>query len=160
SVPARRLCHLRLAALPPDVLGPYRTRVDPQAKKWLDQGAADRDLIPLQRVIEEAFCSRPADAALDLLGDLAFERGRFHPAARWWRMLGLPASEAAARAKQPPPPPWSKAGAETPNLELPYPDPQTDVAQARAKQILAMLFRGETDAAKAELEAFRALHPK
>src|SRR5437660_9658155 len=40
AVPARRLCQLRLAALPADVLRPYRTRVDPQAKKWLDQGTA------------------------------------------------------------------------------------------------------------------------
>jgi outer membrane protein assembly factor BamB len=159
SVAARHLCHLRLAALPPDVLRPYRSRVDPQAKKWLDQGAADRDVIPLQRVVEEAFCSRPAEAALDLLGDLAFERGRFHQAQRWWRMLALPASEAAARAKQPPPPPWSKAGATPPNLELLYPDPQTDVARARAKQILALLFLGESEAAKTELEAFRAMHP-
>src|SRR5579872_5340711 len=31
-VPARRLCHLRLAALPAEALRPYRTRVDPQAK--------------------------------------------------------------------------------------------------------------------------------
>jgi outer membrane protein assembly factor BamB len=159
SVAARHLCHLRLAALLPDALRPYRTRVDPQAKKWLDQGAADRDPIPLQRVVEEAFCSRPAEAALDLLGDLAFERGRFHQAERWWRMLALPASEAAARAKQPPAPPWSRARAELPDLELLYPDPQTDVARARAKQVLALLFLGESDAAKAELEAFRAMHP-
>jgi outer membrane protein assembly factor BamB len=41
-----------------------------------------------------------------------------------------------------------------------HPDPQTDPARARAKQILALLFRGENDAAKAELEAFRAAHAK
>jgi outer membrane protein assembly factor BamB len=158
SVPARRLCHLRLVALPPETLRPYRTRVDPQAKKWLDQGAADRDAVPLRRVVEEAFCSRPAETALDLLGDLAFERGRFHEAERWWRMLALPASEAAARAGQPPP--WSKAGAAPPNLELLYPDPKTDVARARAKQILALLFLSDSGAAKAELEAFRDLHPQ
>lgn len=159
-VPARRLCHIRLAALPPDALRPYRTRVDQQAKKWLEQGSAGRDVRPLRRVVEEAFCSRHGDAALDLLGDLAFERGRFHEAERWWRMLALPASEAAHRAKRPPPAPWLKSDDTPPQVDLLYPDPQVDVARARAKQILALLFRGEGEAAKAELEAFRALHPK
>jgi outer membrane protein assembly factor BamB len=158
AIPARRLCHTRLAALPPEALRPYRTRVDPQAKKWLEQGIADHDVRPLQRVVDEAFCSRPTEAALDLLGDLAFERGDFAEAGRWWRMLALPASEAAARAKEPPSPRWVRGN--TPRLDLLYPDPQSDVARARAKQILAMLFRGEADAAKTELEAFRALHPK
>jgi outer membrane protein assembly factor BamB len=160
SVPARRLCQLRLAALPPDVLRTYRNRVDPQAKKWLEQGTADRDPRPLERLVEQAFCSRPAGAALDVLGDLAFERGQFHQAERWWRMLALPASEAVARAKQPTPPPWSRAGDAPEVLELLYPDPPSDPASARAKQILALLFRGERKAARAELEAFRAQHAK
>ncbi len=165
AVPARRLCQLRLAALPPEALKPYRTRVDAQAKKLLEQGAADHDMRPLLRVVDEAFCSRPTETALDLLGDLAFERGRLPEAARWWRMLALPASEAAARAKQLPP--WEKdKGQRTKDENVPtsfdllYPDPQSDVARARAKQILALLFQGETEAAKAELDAFRALHPK
>jgi outer membrane protein assembly factor BamB len=158
-VPARRLCNLRLAALPPDVLAPYRTRVDPQAKKWLDQGAADRDLRLLRRVVEEAFCSRHADAALDLLGDLAFERGDFHQAGRWWRTVARPASEVARRAGQPAAPPWAKADERAPAVDLLYPDPRIDVARARAKQVLALLFLGEHEAAAKELEAFRALHP-
>jgi outer membrane protein assembly factor BamB len=160
SVPARRLCQLRLAALPADVIRTYRNRVDPQAKKWLDQGTADRDPRPLERLVEQAFCSRPAGAALDALGDLAFERGQFHQAERWWRMLALPASEAAGRAKQPPPPPWSRGGDSPGELELLYPDPPSDAASARAKQILALLFRGERKAARAELAAFRAQHAK
>jgi outer membrane protein assembly factor BamB len=159
SLPVRRLCHLRLAALPPEALRPYRTRVDAQARKWLEQGAADRDVWPLQRIVDEAFCSRATDAALDLLGDLAFERGRFHEAVRWWRMIALPASEAAVRVRHPPPPPWSRAGL-PPHLDLLYPDPQVDVARVRAEQILAALFLGEAQAARAELAAFRALHPR
>ncbi|HKI30638.1 MAG TPA: PQQ-binding-like beta-propeller repeat protein [Gemmataceae bacterium] len=160
SITARRLCHLRLAALPPEALRPYRTRVDPQAKKWLAQGVADHDVRPLERIVDEAFCSRPADAALDALGDLAFERGRFHEAERWWRLLALPASEAARRIKEPPPPPWSMSRDQAPSLDLLFPDPQIDLAQARGKQVLALLFRGEREAAAEELEAFRALHPK
>src|SRR5262245_40225294 len=37
SVRVRRLCHIRLAALPPSALRLYRSRVDDQAKQWLDQ---------------------------------------------------------------------------------------------------------------------------
>src|SRR5205823_9597495 len=106
AAPARRLCHRRLAALPVEALRTYRTRVDPQAKKWLEQGTADHDIPLLQRVVDETFCSRRTDAALDLLGDLEFERGQFFEAGRWWGMLARPASEAAAHAKQPPP--WEK----------------------------------------------------
>src|SRR5262249_3419678 len=43
ALQVRRLCHLRLAALPAEALALYRSRVDSQAKKWLEQGIADRD---------------------------------------------------------------------------------------------------------------------
>src|SRR5438874_12665455 len=55
---ARRVCQLRLAALPPAALRIYRSRVDNQAKKWLEQGSAGRDPALLRRLVEEAFCSR------------------------------------------------------------------------------------------------------
>jgi outer membrane protein assembly factor BamB len=158
-LPVRHLCQLRLAALPPEFLRPYRTRIDPQAKKWVAQGVADHDVRVLERLVDEAFCSRPAEAALDALGDLAFERDHFHEAERWWRKLAEPASEAARRLKEPLPSPWSKPRDQPPSLELLFPDPQM-AAQARAKQILAQLFRGERAAAAEELDAFRTLHPK
>jgi len=161
SMPARRLCHLRLAALPAEARNPYRAHVDPQAKKWLDQGRADHDTRPLQRLVDEAFCSRPADAALDLLGDLAFERGRFHEAERWWRQLALPASEEKDKGQRTKDEKGANAFVLRPlSFDLLYPDPQVDIARVRAKQVLALLFRGEATAAKAELEAFRTLHPK
>ena len=72
---ARRLCHLRIAALPPSALRTYRSRVDTQAKKLLDQAKAGYDAVLLRRIVEESFCSRPAEQAIDSLGDLAFERG-------------------------------------------------------------------------------------
>src|SRR5262245_29865319 len=84
SLQARYLCHLRLAALPPAALRLYRNRVDGQARKWLEEGQAGRDTKLLRRIVEEAFCSRATDAALDTLGDLAFERGFFEEAERWW----------------------------------------------------------------------------
>jgi cellulose synthase operon protein C len=144
SVQARWLCHLDIAALPPAGLKVYRNRVDGQAKKWFEQGAAERDVRLLRRVIDEAFCSRWGEPALDLLGDLAFEGGRFEEAERWWRLLARPVPDNARPADP---------------LDLVFPDPQVDVAGVRAKQLLGRLFRGEpvTSLRKA-LESYRQAH--
>jgi outer membrane protein assembly factor BamB len=143
-VQARRLCHSAIAALPPEALKIYRRRADELAKKWLDQGSAERDPVVLRRLVDQAFCSRHTEKALDLLGDLALERGAFEEAEHWWGMLARPASEK----------PQPASGA----LRLIFPDLQMDVAQVRAKQILARILRGERPAALAELKAFRAAH--
>jgi outer membrane protein assembly factor BamB len=141
-VQVRWLCHLDLAALPPDALRLYRNRVDAQARKWFEQGSAGRDVALLRRVVDEAFCSRYGDQALDLLGDLAFEQGGFVEAERWWQRLTPPAARP---------------------LELVFPDPRTDPARSRAKQILARLFRPESEVSSADLgaaiRAHRGLHP-
>jgi outer membrane protein assembly factor BamB len=147
SVQVRRLCHARLAGLPPRGLQVYRRRVDLQAKRWLDEGIKDHDPRPLRRVIDEAFCSRPGEQALDTLGDLAFERGHFAEARRWWRLLALPASEAGEEKRLRP-------------GELRFPDPTVDLTHTRAKQVLAVIFQGDLTAAQEELDAFRGLYPK
>src|SRR5438094_7343152 len=134
---ARRLCHQRLAALPPDALRLYRDRVESQAKKWFEQGKNEREPRLLQRLVDEAFCSRYTDQALDLLGDLAFERGRFEQAESWWRMIVLPANPAVSAPGN-----------------LVYPDPQIEVARVRAKQLLARLFAGNRDHWDDDLKAF------
>src|SRR5947209_2225528 len=87
SIQARWLCHLQLADLPPEGLRLYRGRADPQARRWLEQGVRSHDVSLLRRVVDEAFASRPAEKALDLLGDWAFERGSFEEAEAWWAML-------------------------------------------------------------------------
>ena len=127
SVSCRRLCHSLLASLPPDALRSYRDGADGQARKWLEQATATRDARLLRRVVDEAFCSRPGEKALDLLGDLAFERGDFAEAEHWWTLLIPPA---AAKGEAPP------------AFTLFYPDPQTDPARTHAKLLLARLFRG------------------
>jgi outer membrane protein assembly factor BamB/tetratricopeptide (TPR) repeat protein len=145
SVQARRLCQLRLAALPVEGLRLYRARVDSQARKWLDLGIATHDIRVLNRLVEETFASRHTEQAIDLLGDLAFERGDFEEAERWWRMLGRQASQHdKPRAKD----------------DLAFPDPQADIAGVRAKLLLARLFRGERNGWWNELQAFQKLHPK
>jgi outer membrane protein assembly factor BamB len=142
-VQLRRLCHARIAASPAAALRHYRARVDPRARRWLKEGTDAHDTKALRRVVDEAFCSRFADQAIDLLGDLAFEKGNFAEARGWWRMLALPASDAAASAE-----PGS----------LRFPDPQVDVARVRAKQVIALLFEGELRQAREELAAFHKLH--
>jgi outer membrane protein assembly factor BamB/tetratricopeptide (TPR) repeat protein len=151
-VQARRLCHLRLAALPRAALRLYRDRVDSQVKKWWDQAEPAHDTRLLRRIVDEAFCSRFADRALDLLGDLAFERGDLDEAVSWWRMLALPALELGDVAKPQPKP------KNQPAIDLVFPDPQVDLARVRAKQILARWCRGERDGMDAELQAYRKLH--
>jgi outer membrane protein assembly factor BamB len=159
-VQARWLCHLSIAALPADGLRLYRARVDEPARKWLDQGMATHDTRLLRRVLDEAFCSRSGALALDLLGDLAFERGRFDDAEYWWRMLAGPGVVQADGAG----PKESRPPAIVPPLSpflLAFPDPPKDLeVGARAKQLLARLFRGERRAVATDLKAFRARYGK
>ena len=145
-VQARRVCHSAIAALPAEALKLYRRRADEPAKKWLAQGTAERDPVMLRRLVDQAFCSRHTETALDLLGDLALERGDFAEAEQWWRMLARPVSE--------------KSPVAGPALSLTFPDVQLDVAQVQAKQILATILRGESGPPQEELKPFRAAHPR
>ncbi len=142
SVGCRRLCHALLASLPLDALRSYREAADPPAKKQLDRAAVAHDVRLLHKIVDEAFCSRPAEKAIDLLGDLAFERGDFAEAEQWWILLLPPR---AAKEQQ------------VPSLLLHYPDPQTDPARTEAKVLLARLFRGAHGWAD-DLEAYRQTH--
>lgn len=142
-VPARWICQRRLAALPPEVLRGYRTRVEAQAQRWLTEGTQTRNVLLLQRVVEDYFCSRSAERALDLLGDLAFERGEFDEAERWWRHL-LPTAEGK--------------DSESPQA-LTYPDPQGDPARSQAKILLARWFAGHHSSWKSDLAAFGKRYP-
>jgi outer membrane protein assembly factor BamB/tetratricopeptide (TPR) repeat protein len=148
-VRARWLCHLRIARMPAAARRAYRARVDGPAGRLLRRGEVDRDPRPLRRLLDQAFCSGPAEAALELLGDLAFERGDLDEARRWWRTLARPATEDRERARA------EGAGPD----ELFYPDPAARrVARVRAKQIIARAFQGEAEAAAAELKAFHTRH--
>jgi outer membrane protein assembly factor BamB len=140
SVQARLMCHLLLARLPAEGLAAYRQRVDAQAKRSLDAALRGPDPGLLAKLVDEAFCSTSTPAALDRLGDLAFERGRFSEAESWWRLLA----------------PLERAG----NGDLAYPNPPAAQAdRARAKQLLARLFARRTDFDR-DLAAFRKRYPK
>jgi outer membrane protein assembly factor BamB len=160
-VRARWLCHLGLSRLPPEGLRLYRGRVDGQARKWFEQGTAGNDETLLRRVVEEAFCSSVGDQALERLGDLAFERGRFEEAVAWWRRVALPAGHDPAGAR-----PKPQRGDLTDPPDLVFPDPHDPtgarVASVRAKQLLARALAGGSsrEALAGELAAFRTLHGK
>jgi outer membrane protein assembly factor BamB len=134
-LPARDLVHRRVAARP-ELLAPYRARVEPRAKRLLEQGEASGDVQPLEQIVDQFFCSRSAETALHRLGDLACEHGDFEAARRYWRLLE-PADSARSLA---------------------YPDPQAGPALARAKQAVAFLLAGDRPAAAAAIQAFRKTH--
>jgi outer membrane protein assembly factor BamB len=127
SVRVSRLCQIQLASLPADALRVYRQRHENQAQKKLQQAQAERDVFQLRKIVEDSFCTRAAEKGIDLLGDLAFERGRFEEAEEWWRLLA--------------PLPDARRDAVTHGLALVYPDPTLDPARVQAKQLLARLFQ-------------------
>lgn len=140
SVQVRRLCHLRLASLPASVLATYRQRVESEARRLLALARQHRDSAPLRRLVDETFCSSVTGEALDLLGDLAFERGDFDEARAWWRRIApLPSDDFAV---------------------LVYPGPsRVDRVRIQAKQILALAFAGRLVDAQAELTRFHECFP-
>jgi outer membrane protein assembly factor BamB len=142
----RAFCNARIAALPPDALAVYRTRVDGQAESLWRLWEQNRDPRPLHRIAEEFFCSTVADKAIDRLGDWAFAEGRLVDAVGWWMKL-LPRDWAAQRGDSPP------------YLQFRVPTPRVDAARIAAKCVLARAFGGDVYEGKRLLEVLRAKHP-
>jgi outer membrane protein assembly factor BamB/tetratricopeptide (TPR) repeat protein len=145
------LVHQRIAGLPAPALKMYRNRVDGQAKKLYEEGLAKRDVAMLKRLIWETFCSKSGEDCLELLGDLAFEQGRFEEARRWWRMIALPASESLK--------PLPKENPATSAMLL-YPNSQKNLAIVRAKQLLGLIFVGDRAKFDSEMKSFKEIHGK
>lgn len=137
-VDLRDYCQRILAGLPDEARALYRNRVDPQAERWYRQGRDQRDLEALRRVVSRAFCSSWGDDALELLGDLAFQDGRFDEALAHYRRLV---------ADDPDDP-----------LALIHPDPSIDLARVAAKKMLCRAAAGRTVGAD-ELDAFAKRFP-
>jgi outer membrane protein assembly factor BamB len=137
--PARQVAQLVLAKLPAAVLRGYRDRTDGPARRLLELGQKNHDPRPLRQLLDRYFASRPAESALLLLGELAFERGDFRAAEGYWRRL-LPTANPAG--------------------EPAFPDPKTDPASVRARLILAAIFADERDRARRELKQLRQDFPK
>jgi outer membrane protein assembly factor BamB/tetratricopeptide (TPR) repeat protein len=138
-VVGRRYCHRALAQLPPEAREIYRNRVDGMAERWFRQGARDRNVRLLHRVVDQTFCSSWGDDALELLGDLAFQDGRFGDAlASYDRLV----------ADHPDDP-----------LVLVHPDPSVDLARIAAKKLLCRAALGEYPPLPEDLAEFGRRFP-
>ncbi len=139
AIDLRLYCQRKIAALPPEGLAIYRARVDSQAERWFREGELNRDRASLQKVVDQAYCSTWGDNAIELLGDLAFQDGRFSEALSYYRQL---VSEGAQ-----------------PDRGRLYPDPDVELAIIAAKAILSRTAAGENGTGEADLRTFAAVFP-
>ncbi len=138
-VDERRFCHQAIAHLPPEAREVYRNRIDGLAQRWFQEGSRQRDPALLRRVIDQAFCSSWGDESLELLGDLAFQDGRFGEALAMYGRL-VP----------------DRAG--DPDV-LVHPDPSVDLPRVAAKKLLCRAAAGENPPDNRELEEYGRLYP-
>jgi hypothetical protein len=181
-VSLREFCQQRLAALhreAPEALAEYRKLVDPLAGSWLREADSTHQAELLRRIVEQAFASRWGDDALLKLGDLALSRGDYAPARGYWQRIapGLTVSSALEKplASSIGTPLWlpvsridldkrweelaphfAAAGEGPPGT---YPDTDLNLADVRARLVLASILEGSLDRATVELALFRHLHP-
>jgi outer membrane protein assembly factor BamB len=165
----RNYCHLQIARLPSDGLATYRRRVDASAEQMYRDAIANRDEGQLRRIIDESFCSSWGDDALMALGELALERGDYASARRSWEQISplvrapdgssmwLALRDIDLNSK------WPEVERRWQTREKPadwlaYPDTQIDLAEVRARLVLASIRAGDLDRAALELQVFRRFH--
>ena len=181
-ITAAEFCQWRLAALAdeaPEALAHYRRLVDPLGDSWLEEGSEKNDESLLARVVSQAFASKSGDEALLKLGDLALARGDQATArAAWQRIapeLTVTASAAAALRAGVGSPLWlplrkfdfSRDGEQLrPLLDSPgkappgcYPHTDLELADIRARLVLASLLEGSGERTRVELALLRLMHP-
>ncbi len=138
-VDLRAYCHRALARLPAEARTIYRNRMDSLAQRWFQDGQSRRDPALLRRVVELAFCSSWGDDALELLGDMAFQDGRFGEALAMYRPLVPDRPDD--------------------QFDLLYPDPSVDLARIAAKKLLCRAAAGEKLVLASELERYGKQFP-
>ena len=74
-----------IGSMPPKGLRLYRTLYDPPAQQLYDRAVKRSDTSALRRVVHDYLYSSYGAKALDSLGTIYFDRGRFFRAARSWR---------------------------------------------------------------------------
>ena len=129
------------SALPPEALTLYRVASIRRPRSCLTR-LVPWDSGPAPSHRRRSFCSSFTDQALDLLGDLAFERGDFEEPEQLWRMIVRPASQ---------PPSLPVAG-------LAVTDPKIDAASIRPSRFSRTLSRRNGNLSL-ELQAFAKAHP-
>ena len=135
-----RLLHERISRLPPPLIERYRRRVDGDAQQLLRDAELSRSPAPLRRLVRDYFNSGPTERALTILGDAAFERGRFDEALAWWRLLAPLPSRRRTDV-------------------LVYPAGALDRDRVVAKEILALVFLDRFADAERELALYEQTSP-
>jgi len=183
-VTLRNYCQMLLVSLhtsAPEALELYRSRVDPVAERLHRQAVKDRDEEVLRRIVDLHFASSWGDDALLELGELEFGRGNFTQARAAWErispLLRTQTSEAADPALPPGYPLW--LALRGPDLDqawqtlepqlkdasgrpawLTFPDTDIDLADVRARLVLASIMEGSNSRAELELSVLERLHPE
>ncbi len=172
-ITVREYVNRRLADMPPEGLALYRSRVDSLARRWYEQGVAERDPKLLRRVVDQFFVSSPGAAALNALGEMALERGDYQQA-RWcwerispelratngeplWLSLRSGAAEVKPQAEA-----MDRAAITSKSSSRPwlaYPDTKLDLADIRARLVLTSIMEGSVARARIELADFNRRHP-
>lgn len=133
---------LQLVSLPPEGLALYRQRIDPVARKWYEEGVAQRDRRLLNKIVDEALASSWGDNALFVLGEMALEAADYAAARSYWERI-IPVT-----------PP-----ADAPRTWLSVADTDLDLAAVRARLVLVSILEGSLDQARDELAQLARLHP-
>ena len=165
-IPVLDYCQMRLAELPSSARSIYRGRVDPLAKRWYDEGIANRDPDALRRVVDQLFLSSWTDKALLALGDIELEQGDFAEARWCWERISPELRTADGR-------PWwldlRTSSDKTTARNLPesglaaqwlaYPDSHLNLADVRARLVLASILEGSLTRARLELADLNRRNP-
>ena len=141
-ISVRDYCHLQLASLPPEALALYRSRVDPLARKWYEEGIANRNRRRLLDVVDQAFASSWGDNALYALGEMALETADYAAARSYWEKA-IPVDPPADASRT-----W-----------LSVADTDLDLAAIRARLVLVSILEGSRARAGDELAELARLHP-
>ncbi|NIL97371.1 MAG: PQQ-binding-like beta-propeller repeat protein [Planctomycetales bacterium] len=169
NVPA--YCQWKLVQLPAAARRLYRQRVDAVAERWYAEGVQQRNEPLLQRIVDQLFCSSRGDDALLALGDLALEKGHTNAARWYWEQISPLTRLWDGRAAW-----YFLAGLDTdqhrktiaPQFQQPaaapvwpaYPDTDLNLADIRARLVLASILQGTVGRAELELGLLRQLHPE
>lgn len=144
-VNVQTITDILIASLPPEGLKLYRTKIDPQARRWFETARRLRDEEGLEKVVRRAFLSSYGDDALLLLGELAWEAGALPRARTCWEKL-LPSASPPTAGELP--------------LALKYPDSEIDPAQIQARLILCRLMQGNLSRSRVEFASFQEAYPE